>query len=82
MSTLDEVEGLYDERKARPAACSGRNSIFIATALIDITCVYLWASVINTSTDEVAIFDFGPGIRSTFNNKMLIGRALTVRSDK
>jgi hypothetical protein len=38
LPTLDELEGLYDASKSRPATCYGRNSIHVATELIDITC--------------------------------------------
>jgi hypothetical protein len=82
MPTLDELEGVYDKRKARPAACTDRNGIHIATELIDVTCLCLWASETNSSTDEAAIFDFGPGIRSAFNSQQVLCRALPVRSGK
>jgi hypothetical protein len=82
MPTLDELEGMYDGRKARPAACTDRNGIHIATELIDVTCLCLWASETNSSTDEAAIFDFGPGIRSAFNSQQVLCRALPVRSGK
>jgi len=82
MPTLDELEGVYDKRKARPAACSDHNGIHIATELIDVTCLCLWASETNSSTDEAAIFDFGPGIRSAFNSQQVLCRALPVRSGK
>jgi hypothetical protein len=82
MPTLDELEGLYNEHKARPVACSDRNSIHIATDLIDITCFCLWTSETSLTTDEAAIFDFGPGIRSAFASQMTISRALPVRSAK
>ena len=79
MPTLDELERLYDEGKHRPAACYGRNNIHIATELIDITCFSLWAS--ETSQDEAAIFDFGPGLRSAFAGSVTrYCRALPVRS--
>ena len=82
MPTLDELEGVYDGRKARPAVCTDRNGIHIATELIDVTCLCLWASETNSSTDEAAIFDFGPGIRSAFNSQQIFCRALPVRSGK
>jgi len=81
MPTLNELEGLYDESKARPSACYGGNSIHIATELIGITCFYSWAS--ETSDSESAIFDFGPGIRSGFASQLTrFSRALPVRSGK
>jgi hypothetical protein len=82
MPKLDELEGLYDESKARPAACAGRNSIHIATKLIDVTCLSLWTSETSVTTDEAAIFDFGPGKRSAFASQLTISRALPVRSAK
>ena len=82
MPTLDELEGVYDGRKARPAVCTDRNGIHIATELIDVTCLCLWAAETNSSTDEAAIFDFGPGIRSAFNSQQVLCRALPVRSGK
>jgi Protein of unknown function (DUF1566) len=80
MPTLDELEGLYNKRKSRPAACSDRNSIHISTELIDITCTCLWASETSSSTDEAAIFDFGPGKRSAFASQMNSCHALPVHS--
>ena len=83
MPTLDELEGLYDESKSRPATCSGGNSIHIATDLIDITCFYSWTSETSPTTAESAIFDFGPGIRSAFASQLpRFSRALPVRSGK
>ena len=82
MPKLDELEGLYDERKARPATCSSSYNIHIATELIDITCFCLWALETSPTTDEGAIFDFGPGIRSAFASQMVLSRALPVRSAK
>jgi hypothetical protein len=81
MPTLDELEGLYDESKHRPAACYGRSNIHVVTELIDITCFSPWAS--ETSQDEAAIFDFGPGIRSAFASRFTrYCRALPVRYTK
>jgi hypothetical protein len=81
MPTLNELEGLYDASKSRPAACYGSNSIHVVTELIDITCFCPWAS--ETSDSEAAIFDFGPGIRSGFASQLTrFSRALPVRSGK
>lgn len=81
MPTLDELESLYDEQKTRPAACYSRNGIHIATELIDISCFYLWTSQTSPTTNEAAIFDFGPGIRSAFAGQLPhLSRALPVRS--
>jgi hypothetical protein len=83
MPKLDELEGLYDESKSRPATCYGKNSIHVVTELIDITCFYSWASETSQTTAESAIFDFGPGIRSGFASQLTrFSRALPVRSGK
>lgn len=81
MPTLDELEELHDELKARPAACFNGRSIHVATELIDITCFYSWTSEVSPTTNESAIFDFGPGIRSAFSsNVTMFSRVLPVRS--
>ena len=82
MPTLDELEGLYDEGKPRPAACYVRSNVHVATELIDITCFYSWASETSPTTAESAIFDFGPGIRTAFASQLPRGHALPVRSVK
>ena len=83
MSTLDELEGLYDEHKSRAASCYGNSNIHVATEVIDITCFYLWTSETSATTAEAAIFDFGPGIRSAFASQLSrFSRALPVRSGK
>ena len=83
MPTLNELEGLYDESKSRPATCYSGNNIHVATELIDITCFYSWASETSTTTAEAAIFDFGPGIRSAFASQLpRLSRVLPVRSGK
>jgi hypothetical protein len=83
MPTLDELEGLYDASKSHPAACYGRNSIHVATELIDITCFCPWASETSETTGEVDFFDFGPGIRSGFASQWTrFSRVLPVRSGK
>jgi len=83
MPTMDELEGLYDGRKSRPATCSGGNSIHVATELIDITCFYSWAAETSSTTAEASIFDFGPGIRSAFASQLpRLSRALPVHSGK
>jgi Protein of unknown function (DUF1566) len=83
MPTLDELDGLYDASKSHPAACYGRNSIHVATELIDITCFCPWASETSETTGEADFFDFGPGIRSGFASQLTrFSRALPVRSGK
>lgn len=79
MPTQDELESLYDENKARPAACSDRNNVHIATELIQITCLTLWSSETSNTTNECAIFNFGSGTRSAFACQMIFSRALPVR---
>jgi len=79
MPTLDELVGLYNAHKARPAAGARHNNIHVATELIDITGLYLWASETSTTTNEGAIFDFNAGIRSAFAINMTMSRALPVR---
>jgi hypothetical protein len=44
MPTQDELAGLYDAGKARPAACDQSSTIRVATDLIGVTCLYIWAS--------------------------------------
>ena len=61
MSTQDELAGLYDVNKSRPAACSLNYSIHVATELIDITCFWLWTS--ETRGSDAAGFDFYNGGR-------------------
>ena len=81
MPTLKELESLYDPAKSRAAPCHGGNSIHVATELIDISCFIFWTS--QTSDAEVAIFDFGPGIRSGFSSQVtLYCRALPVRYNR
>jgi hypothetical protein len=79
--TLNELEGLYDVRKPRPAACYSRNSIHVATELIGITCFCQWAS--ETSGPDSAYFSFSNG-KSRWNPKSedSISRVLPVRIGK
>ena len=81
MPTLDELAGLYDRSKFRPAACSLFFKIHVATELIDITCFAPWTS--ETLGSEVADFSFRNGDRN-WGNPSLSGRqrALPVRSGK
>jgi hypothetical protein len=53
MPTIDELDGLYDGAKQRPAACKGE-VIHVATELIDITCLGLWSS--ETASSDIALF--------------------------
>ncbi len=84
MPTLDELEGLYDERKPRSTSCDGGTSIHVATELIDTTCIYSWASEMSMTTSEYGIFNFDSGFRSAFSssNVSLMCRVLPVRSTR
>jgi hypothetical protein len=85
MPTMDELEGLYDERKSRPAACARSTNIHAATKLIDITCHYAWSSETGHgfSTDDAAYFPFHGGERYLERQSQDHGfRALPVRSGK
>ena len=80
---LAELEELYDEHKSQPAKCTNGNSIHFATGLIDITCLCLWASETNASTNEAAYFDFSFGVRSAIANQWSqSSRVLPVRSSE
>lgn len=81
LPTLDELEGLYDEQKDRPAKCTNSSNIHLATALIDVSCLFVWASETSFTTNESGIFDFDPGIRSGFARSWhQLTRVLPVRS--
>jgi hypothetical protein len=81
MPTQDELAGLYDPGKSRPAACNPSYPIHVSTELVDITCFTPWSS--ETRDSEAAFFFFNLGQRSWVNqsrNNSL--RALPVRSGK
>jgi hypothetical protein len=85
MPTLDELEGLYDARTPRRAACNTSFAIDIATELIDITCFGHWTS--ETRGSEAAGFIFSatvPDRRGWAAPHLgsLNMRALPVRSSK
>ena len=81
MPTLDELESLYDEGKSRQANCYDGKNIHVATALIDLTCFYSWASETSMTTNESAIFNFDAGIRTGFAIRWnRLSRVLPVRS--
>ncbi|MGV8081931.1 MAG: ankyrin repeat domain-containing protein [Syntrophales bacterium] len=61
LPTIDELAGLYDESKSRPAACNHKANIHVITELIDITCFAHWASEIRGS--KAAYFNFYNGSR-------------------
>ena len=81
MPTLNELEGLYDEIKSRPATCYSGNNIHIATELIDISCFCPWTS--ETSGSDATYFSFSNGIRNWYpQSGDSISRALPVRFSK
>ncbi|MFH1985408.1 MAG: caspase family protein [Pseudomonadota bacterium] len=82
MPTQDELAGLYDAGKPRPAACSIWYPVHVATELIDITCYVAWAS--ESRGSEAAVFNFGLGNRYWLHQSDDISesRALPVRSGR
>ena len=81
MPTQDELKGLYDASKSRPAACNSSYKIHIATDLIDISCFYLWASKETNYGAEG--FYFQNGGRGAWNKSHdANSRVLPVRSGK
>jgi Protein of unknown function (DUF1566) len=81
MPTADELSGLYDARKSRPAACDRSFNIHVATELIDITCLAPWAS--ETRGPDAAWFNYVAGKRAWDpQSDEINGRALPVRSCK
>ena len=83
MPTVNELAGLYEDGKSRPAACNTYYPIHVATELIDITCFALWAS--EKRGAGASYFDFGKGagvsiwFRHSTDGAL---RALPVRSGK
>jgi len=81
MPNQQELAGLYDAKKSRPAACGPSFAIHVATELIDITCFAPWAA---ETRGTGAPFDFAYGQRywdpQTYGYKLY--RALPVRSGK
>jgi len=82
MPTQDELAGLYDENKSRPAACNREANLHVATEFIDITCFAPWA--LETSGSEAAYFNFYNGSRSWITQTDTYAglRALPVRFAK
>jgi len=81
MPTQDDLAGLYDAGKSRPAACNTSYSIHVATELIDITCFAPWAS--ETRGSDAASFYFDGGTRRWGHQAFdILPRALPVRSGK
>jgi hypothetical protein len=93
LPTMNELVGLYDGSKPRPAACYTRRSlnINVATELIDITCGVVFPSIVPHPTgnaDSVVniFFNFVSGrmyeLISAKGKPIEVGRALPVRSVK
>lgn len=64
MPTHDELAGLYDNSKSRHSACDSNQPIGFATALINLSCYYLWASDLTPRTfrdPNAASIYFGNG---------------------
>lgn len=81
MPTQDELAGLHDANKTRPAPCYGSFDIHVATELIDITCFAPWSS--DTRGSDAAQFDFVRGAKFWYLQTHTYGtRALPVRSAK
>jgi len=81
MPTQDELAGLYDAGKQRPAPCNTSSPIYVATEFIDITCFIPWAS--ETRDSHAARFHFLTGGRLWLPQSYYNGyRALPVRSGK
>jgi hypothetical protein len=80
MPTQNELVGLYDTGKTRPALCDTSYSIHVATELIDITCFAPWTLETRASiTAGVSFFD---GRRYWYPQSLGYYRALPVRSAK
>jgi len=62
MPTKEELTGLYDPGKSRPAACYASDKIHVATELIDLTCFAPWASDTRGS-DAIPLFGVFTGSR-------------------
>lgn len=59
MPTLNELAGLYDANKRRYSSCSYGSTIGVATELINISCLWSWAS--DTRGSESGALFFGHG---------------------
>lgn len=88
MPTQDELAGLYDKSKSRPTKCYRSDNIHVATELIDITCLTLWASSGWNTSGWGDAFNFSTGARVApfyYDAVQAAGtniRALPVRSSK
>jgi len=80
MPTQDELAGLHDASQSRPAVCERSCNIHVATELIDITGLTIWAS--ETRDSEAAQFIFAFDGRPDWNHRSSdsFSRSLPVRS--
>jgi len=82
MPTLEELAGLYDNNKSRPARCDTKYYIHL-TELIDVSCFTAWAFETRSTffSDNAAIFDYVNGNRGWgyWADGYLNRRALPVR---
>lgn len=82
MPTQNELAELLDKRKSRPAECRTSCKLFVATNLIDITCMVAWTSEINEYYN-VKVFTFDYGRRTSRHQvENRYSRILPVRSAK
>lgn len=79
--TQDELMGLFDRNKSRPALCDRRFNIHVATELINISCVASWTSEISGS--DATYLSFGSGRKYWGpQSSETSTRVLPVRSNK
>lgn len=85
MPTPDELAGLYNKNKLRPATCAPHDNNYLETELIDITCFWVWASEKRSFLvwTDAAAFSFYDGLPHWYNpDHIVYYRALPVRSGK
>jgi len=85
MPTQDDLAGLYDARKPRPSACNRNATISVSTELIDITCLWVWASESRDAAfgNNLGAFRFNTGERGWLRpSEGFLRRALPVRSTR
>jgi len=81
LPTHDELAGLYDSNRSRPATCAQNLDTHIATDLLAITCFASWAS--DTQGSDAAFLVFITGARLWYPQSYVYGlRALPVRLGK
>jgi hypothetical protein len=81
MPTQNELAGLYDAGKSRTMPCNTSFSLHVATELIDMSCLWSWAS--ETRGFESATINFVYGSRLwTPQSHDVYGRVRPVRSGK